>query len=302
MNKLSWIYLILVLSFPAMAQSASDENLAVRVARLENSQGGQALSEMLDRIDQLQDEVQQLRGTIDEMRHTVDRMQDRQQSLYLDLDKRLLRVEEKPGSLDSPQARLDHSAADFESLGDVPTSVTEPENVVPSNPPDSESVAPPSSEESDFTRENREEPEQVADVSDRSSRGSGSAEAEKIYQEAFVFLNAGRYDDAIGSFSRTIDASPTGDLADNAQYWLGETYYVKRQFDMARSNFSQVVERYPSSNKIPDAMLKLGFIEYESGNWKGAREALNAVVQQYPGSNAAQLAQDRLNRMEKERH
>ncbi|MGH8477524.1 MAG: tol-pal system protein YbgF, partial [Methylococcales bacterium] len=90
--------------------------------------------------------------------------------------------------------------------------------------------------------------------------------------------------------------------ADNAQYWLGETYYVKRDFDAARSNFGQVMEKYPTSNKIPDAILKLGFIEYETANWKSAREILNSLIEQYPASNAAQLAQDRLNRMKKEKH
>ncbi|MGH8497969.1 MAG: tol-pal system protein YbgF [Methylococcales bacterium] len=293
MRKTLWIYLLPVLTLPAAAKSAPNEDLATRVARLENSQSGQALSDMLDRIDRLQNEVQQLRGGIDEIRHVVDRVQDRQQSLYLDLDKRLLSLE---GAASGP----------------VPPKAPEPNTVENSrqpeipDPPASESeIAPPvnRTEQDTSTGRTPVEDNLAQDTSTaKTPRSPKPGDEEKIYQEAFVYLNSGRYDDAIANFSRLIEAFPTGEFADNAQYWLGETFYVKREFDAARTNFSLVMEKYPASNKIPDAMLKLGYIEYELSSWKSARNTLTTLIQQYPTSNAAQLAQDRLNSMQKERH
>ncbi|MGH8551880.1 MAG: tol-pal system protein YbgF, partial [Methylococcales bacterium] len=267
---------------------------AARVTRLEYLQSGQAISEMLDRIDRLQNEVQQLHGSIDEIRHNVDRMQDRHQNFYLDLDKRLLRLEESPGNPIEPAPRDSTAGIDFEQSDNTQVPATE-----------TEVVTPPRQAEPQTSSESNPEPTEPApDTSSATpvENRPESQDAEKLYQEAFVIFNAGRYDDAIASFSRVIESSPTGEFADNAQYWLGETYYVKRDFDAARSNFSQVMEKYPTSNKIPDAILKLGFIEYETSNWKSAREILNSLIEQYPASNAAQLAQDRLNRMKKEKH
>ena len=79
------------------------------------------------------------------------------------------------------------------------------------------------------------------------------------YQLAFDFLKNGRYMESAEAFDQFLTVFPSSPLADNAQYWLAETYYVQRQFTTALPVFQTVVDRYPDSTKLPDALLKIGF-------------------------------------------
>ncbi len=56
---------------------------------------------------------------------------------------------------------------------------------------------------------------------------------------------------------------PASSLADNAQYWLGEAYYVNKSFPEARRHFSAWWKNIPQSRKLPDALLKIGYCRYE---------------------------------------
>ena len=102
------------------------------------------------------------------------------------------------------------------------------------------------------------------------------------------------------AFQQFLVTYPDSELADNAQYWLAETYYVTRQFDEALAAFKVVIHDYPRSRKVPDALLKMGYCNYELKRWDAARGALNQVRTDYPETTAARLAGQRLERMEGE--
>ncbi|MCI0655015.1 MAG: hypothetical protein L0Y39_11125, partial [Methylococcaceae bacterium] len=190
MRKTLWIYLLPALSLPATAQLAPNEDLAARVTRLENRQSGRALSDMLDRIDRLQSEVQQIRGTVDEIRHDVDRIQDRQQSYYIDLDKRLLSLESTASGPVPPKA------------GESSTVENSQQPEISEPPPSESEIVPPVDlpEQGPSTVKTPMEDKPAQDTSTRkTSYSPDSGDEEKIYQEAFVYLNSGRYDDAISN-------------------------------------------------------------------------------------------------------
>ena len=63
-------------------------------------------------------------------------------------------------------------------------------------------------------------------------------------------------------------------LADNAQYWLGEAYYVNKSYPEAQAAFQRVVDKYPQSRKRPDALLKIGYCQYELKQWDAGQRAL----------------------------
>ena len=92
-------------------------------------------------------------------------------------------------------------------------------------------------------------------------------------------------------------AYPQSEFADNAQYWLGETYYVLRRYDLAIAEFSKIIKSYPNSPKLADAFLKIGFSYFEIQDWTNARKALERVTAQFPESGAAALAKKRLEQM-----
>ena len=122
------------------------------------------------------------------------------------------------------------------------------------------------------------------------------------YQAAFNLLKDGQYDRAIAAFQKFIAAYPDSSLADNAQYWLGEAYYVNKAYPEALSAFQRVVDKYPQSRKLPDALLKIGYCRYEMKQVDSAREVLTQVASRYPDTPAGRLAQQRLEKMAAEKH
>jgi TolA-binding protein len=75
------------------------------------------------------------------------------------------------------------------------------------------------------------------------SGGSASAAQQAAYVQAFEALKSSNYAASIAGFKQFLVSYPTSDLADNAQYWLGEAYYVTRDYDNARHPM-------PSSNSV----------------------------------------------------
>lgn len=126
-----------------------------------------------------------------------------------------------------------------------------------------------------------------------------SANAADGYQHAFGQLKNGNIDAAIAGFQSFITDNPDSDLAGNAHYWLGEAYYVQRQFDKAGSEFATVVNQHDSSTKVKDALLKLGYVQYEQKEFATARETLTKVIDAFPGTTVASLADQRVQLMNK---
>jgi tol-pal system protein YbgF len=134
--------------------------------------------------------------------------------------------------------------------------------------------------------------------------GGGAAPAagndQQAYNSAFELLQARRYDEAANAFNRFLTAYPGSVLRDNAQYWLAETHYVRRQFAEALPQFQRVLDDYPQSAKLPDALLKIGYCNYELRRFDAARQALEQVTRMYPDTTAARLATQRLDRIRQE--
>jgi tol-pal system protein YbgF len=118
------------------------------------------------------------------------------------------------------------------------------------------------------------------------------------YQAAFDLIQARKYDEANTAFTSFLSQFPTSPLADNAQYWLAETHYVRGQYQNALPEFRKVIETYPQSAKLPDALLKVGFCQAELGDRTAARTSLQEVMRQFPDTTAARLASQRLDRLQ----
>ncbi len=123
---------------------------------------------------------------------------------------------------------------------------------------------------------------------------AGSSVEQAVYNQAFDALKANSYSTAITGFKDFLATYPASPLAENAQYWLGETYYVTRDYENAGSAFRTVLAKWPDSRKAPDALLKLGYTQLEQKRYGDARKTLTEVTQKFPSSDAAKLATDRL--------
>jgi tol-pal system protein YbgF len=254
---------------------APGSSLEARVAKLERVLGGQALADLLTRIQRLQEDVEKLRGDLEVQGNDINGIKQRQRDLYLDIDRRLQQLEAAvaakaaaPATSPPPLAALPvpGAAAPMSAMSPATAPAAVP---VPATP------APPAA---------NPDQEQAA------------------YQKAFDLLKNGRYDDAIAAFHDMLGNYPGGKLADNAQYWIGEADFAARRFSEAADEFGKVINNYPQSPKVPDAMLKLGFSYYELADWTKARDTLEQLKGRYPQSTAAQLADRRLQKMKAEGH
>jgi len=117
------------------------------------------------------------------------------------------------------------------------------------------------------------------------------------YNAAFDLIQSRQYGDAAAAFQSFLASFPNSPLADNAQYWLAETFYVQRQFADALPQFQRVLDAYPQSAKLPDALLKIGYCNYELKDYEAARSALQQVSSRFPDTTAARLAVQRLERI-----
>jgi tol-pal system protein YbgF len=134
-------------------------------------------------------------------------------------------------------------------------------------------------------------PDQHDDAGDRTAQGGDPAGE---YRAAVEQLKAGDHEGAIAALRQFIARYPHHDYADNAQYWLGEAYYVQKDYTHALVEFRATIETYPRGNKVPDALLKVGYCYAAMGQDAKARAVLEQVVNLYPKSEPSVLAAKRL--------
>lgn len=99
------------------------------------------------------------------------------------------------------------------------------------------------------------------------------------------------------AFEAFVIAYPRHPYADNAQYWVGECLYDRREFEAARREFLRVINEHPDGNKVPDAMVKVGLCEQRLGRSAEARRMFDAAMLSYPDSHAAAVAMRLLGEM-----
>jgi tol-pal system protein YbgF len=110
------------------------------------------------------------------------------------------------------------------------------------------------------------------------------------YRAALGFVEARRWNDALGALARFAAAHPDHPYADNALYWQGEVLYAQREYRRAMEILETMIRRYPRGNKVPDALLRLGYCSLRLGDPERARTYFERVRREHPDSVAARLA------------
>ncbi len=121
---------------------------------------------------------------------------------------------------------------------------------------------------------------------------------EQLYNQSYMDLTQGSPDLARYGFEQYLQLYPNTSLADNALYWLGETYLAEGSQDSARYYFEQVESRYPDSNKLAASWLKRGIIHAGSNEQEQARQLFDRILSEFPDSEEATQAQIRLRELQ----
>lgn len=260
---------------PSFAQSSDILN---RLKRIENdvdtlnravykgetppAQAGGAMNEaetlLQNRIGQIEKDLRNLTGKVEEQSYATQQLQQK-------IDLLEARVNTPP-----PQA-----AVAAPSVQPPPHETVDPQagNVIPPMMADgTPAVIQPSQPATD---------DPALNVTGAET-GAAATDAAGLYEQGFGQIKAQQYAQAETSFAAFIKQYPSHALAPNALYWLGETYYVRGDFDKASRTFAEAYQKYPNGPKGADNLLKLGLSLAGKGEKDNACIALAQLKKEYP--------------------
>lgn len=121
-----------------------------------------------------------------------------------------------------------------------------------------------------------------------------SARAGDLYKDAYESYQKGDYEGARRKFEAFLKQYPNTELSDNAQFWIGETYYGKKDYEKAILEYEKAIAKYPEGDKVAAALLKQALAFLELGDKTNGRNLLKRVMERYPRSEQADMAKKRL--------
>lgn len=213
----------------------------------------EALANMQLKITALEEELASVTGKLEDAEFRIERLVEQLERMTRDTEFRLSALEQKTGG--GALAGQDLPEQGGESAG-------APIGVVPSDKP--------------------EISEKPADASGFQLPAGSPAEQ---YNYAIGLLRNGAYGDAEAAFNAFLAQHGADPLAANAQYWLGESYYVRDMQKEAAKAFLQGLKQYPNGPKAADSMLKLGMSLARLGQIEQACVALGELGSRYPDAS-----------------
>jgi tol-pal system protein YbgF len=244
-------------------------DLDARMARIVANQ-----VQLSQRLDEIQSGVRDLQGRMEEMDHSNEVAAKRQRDLYGDLDRRIAAL---GGPAAGAAAAGGSAGAASRGAGNAAGGAGAAEGTGDAAAGGGAAAATGGTD---------------------AAAGTGPSSVEQaVYTQAFDALKAGSYSVAITGFKGFLGTYPSSPLAENAQYWLGEAYYVNREYESAGGAFRTVLKKWPDSRRAPDALLKLGLSQLQQKQIPAARATLEEVTKKYPGTDSAKLAAERLARV-----
>ncbi len=284
---------------PAFAQSADVQN---RLERLENEldtlnravyrgerppAGARAAVGVNDpadaevRFQQMEGEIRDLRGKVEEQSYEIRQLTEKLELMNADMQ------------LSNGSAPSSYSERAGDTYSDTPAASDEAIYVAPEEPkvaqPDARNLTqtlaterPASgaytSEQLDNILQTPTQKQLGTLTQDESGEVTASASpGAALYENAFAKLKAGNFDTAERDFQKFLNENPNHELTPNAQYWLGETYYVRGDFERAARLFAEGYQKYPNGSKVADNLLKLGMSLAGMGNKADACVALSQL-------------------------
>jgi tol-pal system protein YbgF len=180
------------------------------------------------RIQALEQQLARMMGQVEQAQYQARMAQDRLARLEEDMSTRFRMMESQQSRSAPPPA---------------PTPYLDSDN---DNPP----ITPPS----------RRPPQNDSEVLGQLTSGAGADlpnNPAKAYDTAFRLIRNQDYDAAESAMATFLKRWPKHELASNASYWLGETFYVRGNFDDAVKTFANTYQTYPKGSKSEDTLLKL---------------------------------------------
>ena len=207
------------------------------------SYNSQAATEV--RIQELEQEIRRLTGMVEEQNYEIRKLKELVEKLTGDLAMRVNDLE-KGGGRSTSYSSGNSSLRSGDTV----------------EPQGSQSLVERTENGSSFfyngpdQQPTQAEDGQVLGTLNRS--GSPAATPLAAYERAFGLLKKSSFDQAELEFARFLQDYPESDLAPNAKYWYGETFYVRGEYEKASRIFAEGYQQNPKGGKAADNLLKLG--------------------------------------------
>ncbi len=113
---------------------------------------------------------------------------------------------------------------------------------------------------------------------------------ETMYDDAYQSFTQGNYSEAREKFRAFLKKYPKTVYSDNAQFWIGETYFSEGDFESAILEYEKVIRSYPRGDKIPSALLKEGLAFLKLGDKTDGKLVLKKLIRKFPRTDQAKIA------------
>jgi tol-pal system protein YbgF len=263
-----------------------------------SGEGGAAVNAQI-RMDRLEGQMRDLTGRVEEFMNQVEQVRHRLEQLSSDVEMRFTQAPPGAGALAAvaPPGRAGPAGAARSarpSFPAVPPGAAEEDppqrpggyGLGPPGPP---SLAPPGGPNPGYgslTPPGSSAPGSPAEMASAGRGPAGGAlpsgSATEQYNHAFGLLKQANYPAAEAALKAFVEAHPKDQMAGNAQYWLGETFYTRGRYMEAATAFAEGYKRYPKSPKAPDGLLKLGMSLARANQKQNACVALAQLDHDFP--------------------
>lgn len=103
-------------------------------------------------------------------------------------------------------------------------------------------------------------------------------EMENLYNTARADYHRGEFKLAYGGFKQVYETLKTGELSENALYWMGLCMQDAGQAANAKTLFMRVVDQYPQGVKLCVTLYKLATIAEDEGNVELQKQYLQRLL------------------------
>jgi tol-pal system protein YbgF len=242
----------------------------------------EALTRQLTKISELEKQIQQMTQRYEENSYQLQQLSDKLNKVSNDNQLRLQQLENNKFAIDK---------------------VSSPKEVI-----EEKKISPPKMNDKNIL--NKEEVEGISDNEDNSLKDnsvntesiklkekSNKAQAKILpkasvaerYKFAKNIMKSGDFEKAEIAFKEFVDAHAKHELAGSAQFWYGETFYIRQLYEDAAVAFLDGYQKYPNSPKAPENLLKLGVTLAELGETEQGCKMIANLKKAYPKTDASIL-------------
>ncbi|MDD2897424.1 MAG: tol-pal system protein YbgF [Desulfuromonadaceae bacterium] len=128
----------------------------------------------------------------------------------------------------------------------------------------------------------------------KAKKDETAANPDFLYLKGLDSLKAGDIATAREQFTKFLEQNPKHELAANAHYWIGETYYSEKNYESAILSYQDVIKNYPGKEKVVAAMLKQAMSFSAIKDTKSTKFVLKKLIEGFPKSEEAKKAKEML--------